>query len=106
MSSIRPPRSSSQCNHVVLLGRATKGFKGTIVAINALPCVKTGLPSMEIERRLMEMGFIVGTDIEIMHEGFWGRDPIAVRVNGTTVALRRRIANAVRVCPASCEHHG
>jgi ferrous iron transport protein A len=80
------------------LGSAPKGFKGTIKVIDASVCASAGLPAAEIERRLMEMGFVVGSLVEIKHEGFWRRDPIAVKVNDTTIALRRRIANAVQVC--------
>ena len=33
--------------------------------------------------------------MEVLHEGPVGRDPIAVRVNDTTIALRRREAMAI-----------
>jgi ferrous iron transport protein A len=48
-----------------------------------------------MERRLIEMGFIEGAEIEVLHEGPFGRDPIAVRVGTATVALRRRDAMAI-----------
>ena len=48
----------------------------------------------ELERRLLELGFVEGAHVEILHEGPLGRDPIAVRVNDTTIALRRREAMA------------
>ena len=35
--------------------------------------------------------------VEVLHEGPLGRDPIAVRVNNTTIALRRREAMAILV---------
>jgi len=56
-----------------------------------------GLTAMELERRLLEIGFLEDTAVEVLHEGPLGRDPIAVRLNGTTVALRRREAMAVLV---------
>jgi len=37
--------------------------------------------------------------VEIVHEGFIGRDPIAVRLDDMWVALRRREAEAIFVCP-------
>jgi ferrous iron transport protein A len=37
--------------------------------------------------------------VEILHQGLFGRDPIAVRVNEATVALRRREAAAILVEP-------
>jgi len=35
----------------------------------------------------------------VLHEGLFGRDPIAVRVNEATVALRRSEAASIRVEP-------
>ena len=43
------------------------------------------------------MGFVEGARVEVLHEGLFGRDPIAVRLDDTRVALRRREANAVTV---------
>ncbi len=83
----------------MLLGKAAIGFKGTIKAVDASSCAAHGLSPAEIERRLAEMGFTIGSTVEIRHEGFWRRDPIAVKVNDTTIALRRRVANAIHVCP-------
>ena len=78
------------------LGRAEKGFCGRIFAIS--PDEGTcGLPPEELERRLIELGFVEGAQVEILHEGLIGRDPIAVRVDGATVALRRREAMSILV---------
>ncbi|HEX3524282.1 MAG TPA: FeoA domain-containing protein, partial [Stellaceae bacterium] len=57
------------------------------------------LPSSELERRLIELGFVEGARVKILHEGLFGRDPIAVRVNEATVALRRREAASILVEP-------
>jgi ferrous iron transport protein A len=74
------------------LGKAAKG--GCIDRI--APCEDCpGLPAQEIERRLIELGFVEGAEVTILHEGLFGRDPIAVRLNGATVALRRREAMAI-----------
>ena len=78
------------------LGQARRGFRGRIHAIEA-DFETCTLPAGELERRLIELGFIEGALIEILHEGFFGRDPIAVRVNDATVALRRREAMAIQV---------
>ena len=54
----------------------------------------------DVERGLLEMGFVEGACVEVLHHGFLGRDPLAVRINQTmTVALRRGEANAVLVGP-------
>lgn len=78
------------------LGRAQRGFRGRVHAIEAALQTCT-LPAGELEQRLLELGFTEGALIEILHEGFFGRDPIAVRVNDATVALRRREAMAIQV---------
>jgi ferrous iron transport protein A len=77
------------------LGLARKGFRGRINAIAADHA--SDLPNGELERRLVELGFTEGASIEVLHEGAIGRDPIAVRVNAATVALRRREAMAILV---------
>ena len=76
------------------LGRAPCGFRGRVDAIE-VPADSSGLPACEIESRLIELGFVEGAHVEILHEGAFGRDPIAVRVNHATIALRRREAMAV-----------
>lgn len=80
----------------LLLGHAPRGFRGHIEAIAGAD-QRSDLPKGELERRLIELGFTEGAHIEILHEGAFGRDPIAVRINDATVALRRREALAIRV---------
>ena len=46
----------------------------------------------QLERRLLELGFVEGARIELLHEGLFGRDPIAMKVDDMRVALRRREA--------------
>ena len=79
------------------LGRAAKGFRGRIVRIGGGAASDTGLAPAELERRLLEIGLVEGATVEIVHEGLIGRDPIAVRINETMVALRRREATAIQV---------
>jgi ferrous iron transport protein A len=76
------------------LGLAVRGYAGAIHRIEVAE-ESAGLPAVEIERRLIELGFVEGATVAILHEGLFGRDPIAIRVNGTTVALRRREAMAI-----------
>src|SRR5262245_53542204 len=80
----------------IALGDARVGFRGRIRAL----CVAetgTGLSGLELERRLIELGFVEGATVELLHEGLFGGDPIAVRVAHSTIALRRREAMAVLV---------
>ena len=51
--------------------------------------------------RLRHFGFDEGVDVEPLHSGPIGRDPVAVRVGRMTVAIRRSHARAIRVVPAS-----
>jgi ferrous iron transport protein A len=78
------------------LSEGRVGFAGTIVDVRA-DDQAGGLSGAEIERRLLEMGFVEGASIRLVHEGLLGRDPIAVKLADRTVALRRREARAVMV---------
>jgi ferrous iron transport protein A len=78
------------------LGLARRGFRGRVSAI-MVDGDHLGVSATEIERRLLEFGIVEGVSVQILHEGPLGGDPIAVRVNGTTIALRRREAMAIIV---------
>jgi ferrous iron transport protein A len=55
------------------------------------------LSDIELESRLIELGFVEGARVEVLHEGIVGGDPIAVRVENVTIAVRRREAMAIIV---------
>jgi ferrous iron transport protein A len=55
------------------------------------------IAAAELERLLLEIGFVEGAAIEILHEGFIRGDPIAVRLDDMRVALRRKEADAILV---------
>jgi ferrous iron transport protein A len=78
------------------LGLAGRGFSGVIHRIAAAEAGSM-LPDIELESRLIELGFVEGARVEVLHEGVVGRDPIAVRVENVTIAVRRREAMAVIV---------
>jgi ferrous iron transport protein A len=84
----------------IALGDAEVGFRGRIheLSVNGKAA---GVPGPELERRLIELGFVEGAVVELLHQGLFGGDPIAVRVADTTIALRRREAMAVLVIAAS-----
>lgn len=50
-------------------------------------------------RRLRELGFDEGVDIEVLHRATLGNGPIACRIGRMTVALRRAVAGAIHVAP-------
>jgi ferrous iron transport protein A len=78
------------------LGLAKRGFSGIIRHL-AVDDGTSALSANELECRLIELGFVEGARVEILHEGILGRDPIAVRVENVTIAVRRREAMAVIV---------
>lgn len=50
-----------------------------------------------IARRLLELGFVPGAHLEVVATMWPGDDPLAVRIGGSTFALRHHEARAVRV---------
>ena len=78
------------------LGQAPRGYVGRIHRLAAGKAA-SALPHDELESRLIELGFVEGARVEILHEGILGRDPIAVRVDNVTIAIRRREAMAIIV---------
>ncbi len=84
---------------VLPLGGGAKGLCGVVVQVGG-GASGGGLEQAELERRLLEIGFVEGARVEIVHEGMIGRDPIGVRLDDMCVALRRREADAilVRIC--------
>ena len=79
------------------LGGARRGQAGIIAEVSGRLARSESLDSEELERRLLELGFVEGARVQLIHEGLFGRDPIAIRVDDMRVALRRREANAVLV---------
>lgn len=74
------------------LGELKKGTKAQIVRVGG---AHESHP--EMLQRLLEMGLLEGCQVEILHEAPFGGDPLAIRVRGSLVALRRQEANAVEV---------
>ena len=66
------------------------------------PARVAGLAAVEqaVADRLLELGFDEGAEVETLHRAPLG-DPIAVRVDGSVVALRRALAQAVLVTDAA-----
>ncbi len=84
------------------LGRAKRGQQGVIVAVgNRDGGRRDDAFDSELERRLLEIGFVEGARVEVLHEGFLGRDPIAVKLDAMRVALRRHEADIILVREAS-----
>ena len=83
---------------LVRLSRTHPGHKGVIAEVRAEHHARDhGLDVDELQRRLLEFGFVEGAAVEVLHEGAIGHDPIAVRLDDMRVALRRRDAEDVWV---------
>ncbi|EKF76009.1 FeoA family protein [Alcanivorax hongdengensis A-11-3] len=82
-------------SHVVSssLGKVRVGARGIVMGLDMAG------RDADLERLLLEIGFVEGARVEVLHEGPFGRDPIAVRVDDMRVALRRREALAVLIQP-------
>lgn len=93
------PAHADMAHGVVPLGRGARGLRGVVASVGtgATAHGAGGLAPAELERRLLEIGFVEGARIEILHEGAIGGDPIAVRIDDARVALRRREADSVLV---------
>ena len=78
------------------LGLARRGYSGVIHHLSPAES-GSALSAAELETRLIELGFVEGARVEVLHEGVIGRDPIAVRVENVTIAVRRREAMAIIV---------
>jgi len=77
------------------LSDARKGARGVIVQVGDHGHHQTH--AVELERRLLELGFVEGARIELLHEGLFGRDPIALKVDDMRVALRRHEAASLTI---------
>ena len=54
-------------------------------------------PNDNIARRLRELGFVAGEQVEVVAEGPMGGEPLLVQVGFTRFALRRSEAARVRL---------
>ena len=70
------------------LDQLGRGERGYVVGVTA---------GDELSRRLLEIGFFPGAEVEVLASMWPGEDPLAVRVGGSTFALRRREAALVQI---------
>lgn len=55
----------------------------------------------DILLRLIEIGFVPGERVRVIAVGHPGREPVAVRIGGTSFALRRFEADLIQVQPCA-----
>lgn len=82
-------------SNVIKLSEARVGDRGVITQV--CDACHHQEHDVELERRLLELGFVEGARIQLIHQGIVKRDPIALRVDDMTVALRRREAASLTI---------
>jgi len=83
---------------LIPLGRGRKGLKGRVAQVGVEAAAgHSSVDPVELERRLLEIGFVEGAKVEILEVGLIGGDPLAIRLDDMRVALRRREADAVLI---------
>jgi ferrous iron transport protein A len=68
----------------ISLSALSPGATGVIIGVGSRSKELSAL-----DRRLLELGFCTGEQVEIIAETRPGRDPFVVRIGNTTLALRR-----------------
>jgi len=92
MDAVAAPAGRALDPGFVSLAALPPGTAGSVVGVGS-----STAPLSALERRLLELGFVHGEQIEVLAEARPGRDPFVVRVGHTTLALRRREAQSVWV---------
>lgn len=80
-------------NAALTLDQLPKNAHGIITDVNARD------DNADVSRRLLELGFVTGETVRVIAKGFFANGPMAVRVGGTTFALRRFEAAMISVLP-------
>jgi ferrous iron transport protein A len=78
----------------------TDCHKGQQVVLTEL-CAHSafGVQDAGVTERMKALGFLPGVRLTLIGYGLFGKDPIAVQINGTKFALRRAEAQKIRVIP-------
>jgi ferrous iron transport protein A len=71
-------------------------MQGTVCALTQVPGLE-GDQASSLITRLRDLGFVAGVRCKVVARMWPGGDPIAVRVGGSTFALRRAEASAVQL---------
>jgi ferrous iron transport protein A len=80
------------------LAQLRRGQVATVSGLVESAAIDSGRDSSRsLLTRLRDLGFVPGARCEVVARMWLGGDPIAVRIGGSTFALRRAEAAAVRV---------
>ncbi len=69
------------------------GARGTVIAVSPGSTQADG----QLLRRLGELGFLPGEPVHVLRRGPGGREPLAVQIGETMLALRKLEAQCVEV---------
>ena len=81
----------------VSLAALRKGARGIVTSVTDDRQSLGDSAHSTVSRRLLELGFCPGEQVEVIEEIWPGADPIAVRVGNSVFAIRRCEAAAVMV---------
>ncbi len=84
----------------IALAELRRGETGVIDGLAASDIFTSAGERDSMLARLRDLGFVVGARCEVIARMWFGGDPMAVRIGGSTFALRRSEAAAVRVTRA------
>src|SRR5512132_4304288 len=87
------PIEEPQRTGCLTLADIPKGTTARVRSVRSDPSGGCG----DLDLRLLEIGFVEGEPLRVVAHGYPGGDPIAVRIGGTTFALRRFEAQRVLV---------
>lgn len=85
------------CSGSIRLDAFPVGSAGRVASVTADGNDAQGV---DLARRLMELGFLPGEPVRVLHRGFPSGDPLAVRIGSSTFALRQFEAALVAVTAA------
>ena len=84
-------------NPSVALAELRRGDVALVTGLADAAASSQGLADSPLFSRLRDLGFTAGARCEVVARMWLGGDPLVVRIGGSTFALRRAEASAVRV---------
>jgi ferrous iron transport protein A len=98
-----------KAHKIMAIVQARTASAGLATTLDQLPtgaaAVVTGVAShideggTDFTHRLMELGFVSGEPVRVLARGVFSGEPMAVRIGGTTFALRKFEAAQISVKP-------
>jgi ferrous iron transport protein A len=95
-AGVNPPDLNSFHTSVPLADLA-RGERAFVTGIAEIAALQDDTGDAALLTRLRDLGFIAGARCEVVARMWFGGDPLVVRIGGSTFALRRAEAAAVRV---------